>query len=186
MEEDEAADGAARVQPLEILITFDTTGSMYPSLTQVRREVQSMLKTLKSKVPDVRLAVLAHGDYGDSYVTKSIDLTTDVKALADFVKAVPATGGSDWVSSRFLYSPALSRLSYRLLSFSFHFLIVTMTGLSQLIPLTCHRHASAGRVLRARAPAGTHGVLVVSRREQSGGDDRGCGATRKGLAPQCP
>lgn len=84
-------------QSIEVLVTFDTTGSMYPCLTQVRRNVAEMLKTLFDKVPSARLAVLAHGDYGNSYVTKSIDLTTNKDALIKFVETVePCTVNRDW------------------------------------------------------------------------------------------
>lgn len=82
---------------VEVLITFDTTGSMYPCLTQVRRQVANLLKTLNEKVPNIRLAVLAHGDYGNAYVTKSIDLTTNSQALIRFVETVDAcTTNLDW------------------------------------------------------------------------------------------
>jgi hypothetical protein len=83
---------------VEVLISFDTTGSMYPCLTQVRRQVADLLKTLFAKVPGIRLAVLAHGDYGDTWVTKSIDLTTNQAALIEFVNSVKssATSNTDW------------------------------------------------------------------------------------------
>ena len=81
---------------VEILFTFDTTGSMYPCLTQLRRNIVQLLATLRDKTPGIRLAVLAHGDYGDTYVTKSIDLTTDTDALMRFVNEVESTGGGDW------------------------------------------------------------------------------------------
>lgn len=77
---------------VEVLITFDTTGSMRPCLAQVRRNVASLLKILFAKVPNIRLAVLAHGDYGDSWVTKSIDLTTNVASLVKFVEEVQPCG----------------------------------------------------------------------------------------------
>ena len=40
---------------------------------------------------------MAHGDYCDytNYVTRSVDLTSDVDALVDFVSDVPSTGGGD-------------------------------------------------------------------------------------------
>jgi hypothetical protein len=40
---------------------------------------------------------MAHGDYCDhnSYVTRHMDLTSDVDALVEFVKDVKSTGGGD-------------------------------------------------------------------------------------------
>ena len=40
---------------------------------------------------------MAHGDYCDydTYVIRSIDLTSDVDALVNFVSDIPSTGGGD-------------------------------------------------------------------------------------------
>ena len=53
--------------------SFDTTGSMYACLGEVRRELQETISRLKRDIPGIRLATIAHGDYCDassSYVTK--------------------------------------------------------------------------------------------------------------------
>ena len=47
---------------IEVIFSFDTTGSMYPCLTQVRREVKETVKRLFKDVPDIRVGVIAHGD----------------------------------------------------------------------------------------------------------------------------
>lgn len=83
----------------DILITFDTTGSMYPCLSQVRKHISSMAARLLKEVDDIRIAVIAHGDYCDersTYVTKMLDFTDDAKKIVDFVNTVQATGGGDW------------------------------------------------------------------------------------------
>src|SRR5574343_414959 len=82
----------------DILITFDTTGSMYPALGQVRRNVSKLVDRLFKDVTDIRIGIIAHGDYCDernSYVTKMLDLTTDVDKIVHFVNNVGATGGGD-------------------------------------------------------------------------------------------
>lgn len=45
----------------------------------------------------MRIGIMAVGDYCDytTYVVRYMDLTTDVEALVDFAKNVPATGGGD-------------------------------------------------------------------------------------------
>lgn len=89
---------AARPDPIDVGISFDTTGSMYPCLTQVRREVKKLVNHLFDSVPGLRVAVIAHGDYCDAghpYVTKTMDFTEDRAALCDFIEHVEPTGGGD-------------------------------------------------------------------------------------------
>jgi hypothetical protein len=83
---------------VEVVFSFDTTGSMYPCLTQVRRKVKSTVTRLAEEIPGIHIGVIAHGDYcdeGSTYVTKRLDLTDDVDAICHFVETVQATGGGD-------------------------------------------------------------------------------------------
>lgn len=82
----------------QIVFTFDTTGSMYPCLTQTRRSIVETVRRLFKEIPDLRIGIIAHGDYCDarsSYVTKLLDLTDDERAITKFVESVGATGGGD-------------------------------------------------------------------------------------------
>lgn len=82
----------------QIVFTFDTTGSMYPCLTQTRRTITQTVKRLFKEIPDLEIGVIAHGDYcdrGSTYVTKQLDLTDNEKKIVDFVNSVGATGGGD-------------------------------------------------------------------------------------------
>ena len=69
---------------------------MYPCLTQVRREVESLVKQLFKDIPDLRIGIIAHGDYCDAprTITK-LDLTKDKKAVCKFVRTVEPTFGGD-------------------------------------------------------------------------------------------
>jgi hypothetical protein len=83
---------------VDVLITFDTTGSIYPCLTQVRRECQKMVKRLFADIPGLRIGILAHGDYCDartSYVTKGMDFSADAEKICKFIEKVERTGGGD-------------------------------------------------------------------------------------------
>lgn len=83
---------------IEVVFSFDTTGSMYPCLTQVRKKIKSTVTRLMKEIPGMRIGVIAHGDYcdaGSTYVTKSLDLTDDVEKICRFVERVEATGGGD-------------------------------------------------------------------------------------------
>lgn len=85
-------------EAIEVVVSFDTTGSMYPCLTQVRREVKETVTRLVKEIPNIRIGVIAHGDYcdaGSTYVTKRLDLTDDLKSIVKFVETVGPTGGGD-------------------------------------------------------------------------------------------
>lgn len=82
----------------QIVFTFDTTGSMYPCLTQARRSIVETVKRLFKEIPDLEVGVIAHGDYcdaGSSYVIKQLQLTSNENAIVKFVNGVEATGGGD-------------------------------------------------------------------------------------------
>lgn len=84
--------------PIEIVFSFDTTGSMSGVLGQVREQVQEVINRLFKDIPMLKIAVFAHGDYCDkaNYVTKYVDFTNDAKKLCHFVETVKSTGGGDW------------------------------------------------------------------------------------------
>lgn len=85
-------------QAIEMVFSFDTTGSMYPCLTQVRRTVTETVTRLFKEIPGLRIGIVAHGDYVDartSYVTKQQDLTNDPQAVIHFINNVARTHGGD-------------------------------------------------------------------------------------------
>jgi hypothetical protein len=83
---------------IDVVITFDTTGSMYPCLTQVRRSVKETVEQLFEDIDDLRIAIIAHGDYCDSghpYVTKHLNFSRDVDRITKFITNVEPTHGGD-------------------------------------------------------------------------------------------
>ncbi len=85
-------------EAIDLVVSFDTTGSMYPALTQVRRNIEALVKRMFKEVPDLRVGIIAHGDYcdaGDTYVTKILDLTNNEDKICNFVKTVERTFGGD-------------------------------------------------------------------------------------------
>lgn len=85
-------------EKLEVVFNFDTTGSMYPCLDQVRRNLEKTVGSLFKEVPNLKIGLGANGDYcdeGRTYVTKQIDLTTDLYKLTQFARTVSRTGGGD-------------------------------------------------------------------------------------------
>jgi hypothetical protein len=83
---------------IEVVFSFDTTGSMYPCLTQVRRKIKETVNRLMNEISLIRIGIIAHGDYCDAestYVTKKFDLSGDIDAICHFVQNVEPTGGGD-------------------------------------------------------------------------------------------
>ena len=83
---------------VEVVFSFDTTGSMYPCLTQVRKKVKTTVKRLFKDLPGIRIGVIAHGDYCDKniYVTKHLALGSKPEPIVKFVEKVKATAGGDY------------------------------------------------------------------------------------------
>lgn len=83
---------------MDLLVSFDTTGSMYPVLSQVRREVEQFVKDMFTEFTDLRLGIIAHGDYCDKdnpYTIRVMDFTRDEERLCDFVRSTAKTFGGD-------------------------------------------------------------------------------------------
>ena len=81
-----------------MLISFDTTGSMYSVLSQVRREVAKLVSDMMNNVDDLRISVIAHGDYCDAgapYTIRVLDFTDNLDEIVKFVKETEATYGGD-------------------------------------------------------------------------------------------
>src|SRR6266852_171880 len=84
--------------PIDVVISFDTTGSMSSVLAQVRRNIKQMVERLMGELPDIHIGIIVHGDYCDehsTYVTRHLDLTQDTGSITDFVEHTPPTGGGD-------------------------------------------------------------------------------------------
>lgn len=86
-------------EAIDVVFSFDTTGSMYPCLTQVRRSIDKTVQELMKEIPNIRIGVIAHGDYcdkDDPYVIKMLDLTTKKNEICKFIRTVKPTFGGDW------------------------------------------------------------------------------------------
>jgi hypothetical protein len=60
--------------------------------------VRQTIQRLFREIPNLRIGILAHGDYcdaGSTYVTSHQDLCNNLDALAQFVQTVTPTGGGD-------------------------------------------------------------------------------------------
>lgn len=87
---------------LDMVIAFDTTGSMSSYLDAVRSHCKELVPKLLSNNPDMRIGIVAFGDYcdmkgpdkfGDAY--QCLPLTKDENKLIKFITEAETTSGGD-------------------------------------------------------------------------------------------
>ena len=62
---------------------------------QVKNRLRETVTRLLRDIPNIRIGIIAHGDYcdeGTTYVTRQIDITSDVDQLVDFVDRTTRSG----------------------------------------------------------------------------------------------
>lgn len=80
---------------LDVVITFDSTGSMQGEIDQVLRQIGRIGSTLLALVPKARLSICTYRDYGDEYVVRGLPLTDDLQQIEYYLSRVRADGGGD-------------------------------------------------------------------------------------------
>jgi len=82
-----------------VALSFDTTGSMFPCITEVRRKAVKMVEDLFNTLgARLRIAIIAHGDYCDKdnpYTIKYLDFSQNPRQIVDFINEVENTYGGD-------------------------------------------------------------------------------------------
>lgn len=87
---------------LDMVIAFDTTGSMGSYIGQVKNHVSGLVPQLLKDNPNMRIGIVAFGDYcdmksatvfGDAY--QVLHPTDNEKDIISFVKKAKGTGGGD-------------------------------------------------------------------------------------------
>ena len=84
---------------LDLLLIFDTTGSMYSYLSIVRENIVKIVQEIHREMPQARVAIMAHGDHCDekiTYLVKRCLFTTNTHDLVSFVRTVEPTDGGDF------------------------------------------------------------------------------------------
>lgn len=84
-----------RKDGLEIVITFDSTGSMEGEIEEVKRKIERMGNVLFQLVPRTRISVCTYRDHDARYLVKGQPLTDDLAEITGFLSGVTAAGGGD-------------------------------------------------------------------------------------------
>lgn len=87
---------------LDMVIAFDTTGSMPAYINAVRTHVKELVPKLFSSNPDLRIGIVAFGDYCDmrskdnfGKAYQVLDLTNDENKIIKFINEAQDTSGGD-------------------------------------------------------------------------------------------
>lgn len=87
---------------LDMVIAFDTTGSMSSYIGAVKKHVTELVPKLFKANPNLRLGIVAFGDYCDmpskdvfGKAYQVLNLTNDEKKIINFVKKAQDTNGGD-------------------------------------------------------------------------------------------
>lgn len=83
---------------LDLCFMIDTTGSMGDELGYLQAEVGDVISRVQTELPnaDIRLGLVFYRDFGDEYVVKSFDFTSDISAQQTVLKKQRAAGGGDY------------------------------------------------------------------------------------------
>lgn len=87
---------------LDMVIAFDTTGSMSAYINAVKTHVKELVPKLFSSNPDLRIGIVAFGDYCDmssrdnfGKAYQVLDLTNDENKIIQFINEAQNTSGGD-------------------------------------------------------------------------------------------
>lgn len=83
------------MKSLDLVISFDDTGSMSSVRRQVRSQIQSLVDELFKLLPDLRIGLIIHNDYCDRDLVQRLELTSDKQKIIDFVGRNSSNGGGD-------------------------------------------------------------------------------------------
>mgnify|MGYP002634516003 CR=1 FL=1 len=80
---------------LDIVIAFDSTGSMGGEIGQVKAQIEQIGTALVKLVPRARISLCTYRDQGDEYLVKGIPLTSNIQEIVSFLDRIEAADGGD-------------------------------------------------------------------------------------------
>ncbi len=80
---------------LDIVIVFDSTGSMQGEIDEVKARIQRIGDTLTRLIPKTRIGICTYRDQGDEYVVKGLPLTDNVSSVVVYLEGINAAGGGN-------------------------------------------------------------------------------------------
>lgn len=84
-----------RSNGLDLVIVFDSTGSMGQEIAQLKTQIKRIGNTLMELVPSARISACTYRDFGDQYVVKGLPLSNDIQKIERYLQPIRAGGGGD-------------------------------------------------------------------------------------------
>lgn len=85
----------AQANGIEIVIVFDSTGSMGSEIQNVKQRILEISSSVMRKIPRAQFSLVTYRDRGDAYVARGIELQKNPSHLLSFINGVQAGGGGD-------------------------------------------------------------------------------------------
>lgn len=100
---------------LDVALVLDVTGSMADELGYLTVEFESIVARTEADYPgvDMRFALIVYRDFGDEFVSRTFDFTSDASEMADRLAAQYAVGGGDFPEAMHTALADSSSLSWR-------------------------------------------------------------------------
>lgn len=85
-------------QSLDLMLVFDTTGSMGDELSYLQRELENVVKQVRQANANIptRVSVNFYRDHGDQYIVRPFPFTADLSETLERLRAQSASGGGDY------------------------------------------------------------------------------------------
>jgi hypothetical protein len=82
---------------VDVVFVLDTTGSMSGLIETAKEKIWSIASTMASAqpTPDIRIGLVGYRDKGDEYVTRIVDLSSDLDSVYARLMEFQAGGGGD-------------------------------------------------------------------------------------------
>lgn len=80
---------------MEIVISFDDTGSMASVRKQVKMKIKEFLDEVFQVFDNLKVGVIIHNDYCDRDTIQHLDLTSDKQTIISFINRDSSQGGGD-------------------------------------------------------------------------------------------
>lgn len=91
------APAVNQAHKIEVVFVLDTTGSMSGLIQAAKEKIWSIASTMASaqSAPEIKMGLVAYRDRGDAYVTRVLDLSTDLDSMYATLMDFRAGGGGD-------------------------------------------------------------------------------------------
>ena len=80
---------------LDIVICFDSTGSMGGEIDEVKKQITKIATTLFKLVPKARISLVTYRDKEDKDVVRILQLTSNLQEMQSWLSKIDAGGGGD-------------------------------------------------------------------------------------------